>query len=175
MGLDGVELVMAFEEAFGIGIPDEDAARLETPRHVMEYVAARLSIAPSTGCKTQRSFYALRRGLRAAGITGVELRPGTPLRTLADRTSWPVLWTRARIRADRPEWPEQMPWEGFWRDGPRTLADLARRVSVVPPPHRREPWTREQIEFMVREVVRDTAGVGDFDLDHRFVRDMGID
>jgi hypothetical protein len=68
-----------------------------------------------------------------------------------------------------------MPWEGFWRDGPCTLADLARRVSVVPPPHHREPWTREQIELMVREVVRDSAGVEDFALDDHFVRDMGID
>lgn len=54
-------------------------------------------------------------------------------------------------------------------------ATLARRVSIVPPPHPGEPWTREQIESMLRQVVRDSAGVEDFGLDDRFVRDMGID
>ena len=32
MGLDSVELIMAYEEAFGIEIPDGDAAALVTPR-----------------------------------------------------------------------------------------------------------------------------------------------
>lgn len=38
MGLDTVELVMAFEEKFGISIPDKDAACLATPRMVTDYV-----------------------------------------------------------------------------------------------------------------------------------------
>lgn len=175
MGLDSVELVMDLEEAFGIEIPDEDAARLETPRMVLNYLVTRLPIAPSGGCQTQRSFYALRRGLRAVGITGTELRPATPLRTFADGDAWPVLWTRVRIRAGRSEWPANVPWKGLWRDGPSTLGDLARRVAAVTRPAPGGPWAREQIELRIREVVRDSAGVGDFDLDDHLVRDMGID
>ena len=38
MGLHNVELVMAFEEKFGINIPNEDAAELTTPRQVTAYV-----------------------------------------------------------------------------------------------------------------------------------------
>ena len=38
MGLDFVELVMAFEEAFNISIPDKDASELTTPRKVADYV-----------------------------------------------------------------------------------------------------------------------------------------
>ena len=38
MGLDTVELVIAFEEEFGIIIPNEDAAELSTPRKVTDYV-----------------------------------------------------------------------------------------------------------------------------------------
>ena len=36
--LDTVELVMAFEEAFEIEIPDEDAEKIRTVRDVLEYV-----------------------------------------------------------------------------------------------------------------------------------------
>jgi len=36
--LDTVELVMAFEEEFGIEIPDEDAEKLETVKHAVDYL-----------------------------------------------------------------------------------------------------------------------------------------
>lgn len=36
--LDTVELVMAFEEEFGIEIPDEDAENIRTVKDVVEYL-----------------------------------------------------------------------------------------------------------------------------------------
>lgn len=41
MGLDSVELIIAWEEAFGITITDAEAARILTPRDVIELIAAR--------------------------------------------------------------------------------------------------------------------------------------
>jgi acyl carrier protein len=38
MGLDRVELVMAFEEKFGVSIPDADTVGLATPRKVTDYL-----------------------------------------------------------------------------------------------------------------------------------------
>ena len=38
--LDTVELVMAFEEAFEIEIPDEDAEKIQTVKNAIEYVRA---------------------------------------------------------------------------------------------------------------------------------------
>lgn len=38
MGLDAVELVLAFEEEFGIAIPDAVAEKMRTPRDVIDFV-----------------------------------------------------------------------------------------------------------------------------------------
>lgn len=38
MGMDGVELIMDFEETFGIRIPDQAAAKMFTPRHVIDWL-----------------------------------------------------------------------------------------------------------------------------------------
>jgi acyl carrier protein len=41
--LDTVELVMAFEEAFGIEIPDEDADKLQTVGSAIEYLEGKIA------------------------------------------------------------------------------------------------------------------------------------
>src|SRR4029077_20313047 len=38
VSLDTVELVMAFEEAFGIEIPDEDAEKIATVQNAIDYI-----------------------------------------------------------------------------------------------------------------------------------------
>ena len=38
--LDIVELVMAFEEEFGVEIPDEDAEKITTVQHVIDYITS---------------------------------------------------------------------------------------------------------------------------------------
>ena len=39
--LDTVELVMAFEEAFGIEIPDEDAEKISKVKDAIDYIKAK--------------------------------------------------------------------------------------------------------------------------------------
>ena len=39
--LDTVELIMAFEEEFGIEIPDEDAQKIKTVKDVIEYIESK--------------------------------------------------------------------------------------------------------------------------------------
>jgi len=41
--LDTIELVMAFEEAFGIEIPDEDAEKIRTVKHAIEYIESHVN------------------------------------------------------------------------------------------------------------------------------------
>jgi len=41
--LDVVELVMGFEEEFGIQIPDEDAEKIQTVKQAVEYIESRIA------------------------------------------------------------------------------------------------------------------------------------
>jgi acyl carrier protein len=43
--LDQVELVMAFEEAFDIEIPDEDAEKIRTVQDASDYIGKRAKVA----------------------------------------------------------------------------------------------------------------------------------
>jgi acyl carrier protein len=45
--LDTVELVMAFEDAFSLEIPDEDAEKLQRVGDAIEYLKSKLANAPS--------------------------------------------------------------------------------------------------------------------------------
>jgi acyl carrier protein len=45
--LDTVELVMAFEDAFSLEIPDEDAEKLQRVGDAIEYLKNKLANAPS--------------------------------------------------------------------------------------------------------------------------------
>jgi hypothetical protein len=62
MGLDGVELVMGYEDAFGIPVPNADAERLRTPGDVVDYFSNRLASASYAPCLHLSAFHLIRRG-----------------------------------------------------------------------------------------------------------------
>lgn len=175
MGLDSVELIMRFEEAFGVAIPDATAERMITPRDTVDYFAEQLAAAPDEVCASQKTFYQLRRGLRSAVGPEPVLRPGTEIRDLVERCHWTVLWGRVRDRAGAADWPERVPWRGWMLgDAPRTLGQLVRYLlSVTPMP--RHVATKGQIELIVRRIIREQLGVQHFSLDDEYVRDLGVD
>lgn len=63
MGLDGVELVMELEEAFGVELEDEALVELTTPRKAIDLILSRLETVQENMCLSQRAFYLLRRAL----------------------------------------------------------------------------------------------------------------
>jgi hypothetical protein len=178
MGLDSVELVMGFEAAFGIVIPDAIATGMITPRHTIDYVALSLGTSPVARCLTQQVFHRLRCGLRSVLAKDVTLRSTTALDEIASKRDWPRIWSRIREIAGDPNWPERVPWKGWLIEGPETFRELTVYVAMLlPPPDliRGESWTRERIELVVRRVVWDTIRVQGFKLDDQYVRDMGVD
>jgi acyl carrier protein len=60
VGLDTVELVIAFEEEFGVAIDNEDAEKMETPGDVADYVVSRVRTSSDDPCLSQVGFYRIR-------------------------------------------------------------------------------------------------------------------
>jgi len=83
MGLDGVELAIEFEEAFGIDLTDEEAASCRTPRMVIDLIFSKLKTADEHICRSQRAFYRIRKAL--VGTFGFERKSITPDMQLRDR------------------------------------------------------------------------------------------
>ncbi len=82
MGLDGVELILATEEEFGIEIADSDAANLLTPHQLAAHVSHLLGRVEmkSSRCLSRAAFYRIRRTLCAEfSATRDAIHLATPL------------------------------------------------------------------------------------------------
>lgn len=80
MGMDAVELVIRFEEAFGIRIPDEVAEQMTTPRKVTDYVLAQVALSEESSCLSQQAFYFLRgKFIASLKIPRNDFKPSTQL------------------------------------------------------------------------------------------------
>src|SRR3954470_21071746 len=108
MGLDVVEFIMAVEDAFGLEIPDSEAALLATPGLVIDYLAAHL---PSGGaeagaCLSRRAFYKLRRETCARlGVDRSAVRADMPLATLFLGDEGKRAWQDVQIEVGAAHWP----------------------------------------------------------------------
>ena len=61
MGLDAVELLIAIEDEFEIGVSDEDACDLTTPYILSQYIHSRVRSHENSLCPSQRGFYKIRK------------------------------------------------------------------------------------------------------------------
>ena len=107
MGLDAVELVMAFEERFEVQISDAEAEHCSTPANVIDLILGKLSAAKSSVCITQRAFHNLRRVMvRQLHIPRQTVRLDTDLRSLFPLKQHSRVWTTLKGGTDVWTWPE---------------------------------------------------------------------
>jgi len=106
MGLDSVELVMAFEETFGVAISDAEAVMCETPADVIALVVGKIQTSGTEGCLSQRGFYELRRALtKTLGIDRSAVSLDTGIRSLCSGRSDPELWELLKLATKARRWP----------------------------------------------------------------------
>lgn len=173
MGLDTVEIVMGWEQAFGISITDAEAAMLRTPRQVVDLVVTKLDVRSDVRrpCLTLRAFLRLRRSITdISGLERREIRPGRRIKDLIVKDgvrAWDAVRSECRC--------ESLPKPGW--AGPATIGEYAAwMVSNAPreikPPG--EPWSRSEIRAVVRAVTAEIVSLEGFGDDDDFIRDLGL-
>lgn len=194
MGLDGVELVMAWEEAFGISIPDSDAPQMHTVRDAFDWIEARVEARPLGPCRTRRAFHRIRRVLgEELAVSRAAIRPGTRLTDILPPAGLPPeRWKRVAERLgpgwilSRVDWPGDVlsalvgvrrPRRLRTRRATQTVGDTARDVAAYDAdlrPAPGQPWSREAVALLVRRVTIEELGEWGFGDDARFAEDLGV-
>jgi hypothetical protein len=178
MGLDGIEFLLAVEDAFQIAISDDDAVTLETPGLVRDYLLRRLPGGkPHQSCLEQRAFYRLRRALIVAFETPrSEVRPATkwvevlPGRQL--RHNWKILQRAANLAV--------FPSLNVFGRVPREATTVGETAAYLAARHpgallvAGEGWTSEEVEDVIRQLMKAVLAIDQFEWEHHFVRDLGV-
>ncbi len=106
MGLDGLELVMTFEEGFGVTISDAEAEVCLTPRAVIDLIHGKLRASDERVCVSQRAFYLLRKGLKQTlGVSRRSVTLGADVRSFAKGRSEREVWDDLKSSTQARSWP----------------------------------------------------------------------
>lgn len=185
MGLDTVELVMAFEETFGIAISDEDTEGLSTVRNMVDYIEAKIrpmALIPMSNCLTRTVFLELRRyALPILRTPRTAFRPDAQLPDLIpkpQRTAFRRMVVKKFSTAVNRNNPLQalIGYAEVWQYA--TLRELvtaaANRRSLGSDLGRN--LTRPQLEVMVWDILEEQLGIRrqDYSLESRFIQDMRV-
>lgn len=183
MGLDAVELVMAFEEEFGIAIPDSAAEKMQTPRDVIDFVIQeRQRIVQLDAMKH------LSQALATMGFANV--RPEMSFRELFGNqriAQWKELGKRLApfsIPPDVPHGPGgalagvgallfTVGW--IWSDRSRRIPDSVDTVEKLAA-HLTRPFSESEVAEKVRAIVIEQLGLDEsvYGEDKRFIEDFGV-
>ena len=178
MGLDGVELVLAVEETFGISIPDSVAFEMTTPAMMISFVQQAVSARPERkACISQRAFHKVRASLmKATGVGRRDVTLKTPIKRLFSGPQRTEHWRDFRGYAGLSDLPNLGSLSG-WLIGPTSVKDLVSgTVSAMSNDMREErSWTSEEVRQIVRQIISEQLGVEKFRDTDEFVRDLGLD
>lgn len=178
MGLDAIELILAWEEAFGVKISDREAFALQTPKMVVDLISQKVGASEDLVgiCPTMRAYHRIRRAFQTVlGLQPQQIQLDSKLRSLLPKHQHQE-WDRLRDLIGVPSFPPL----GFGVGvvfTPITIRDLVNWAIAHHPQYfldSSERWTPFQVRCVVRSVVRDVLGVIDFRDDDAFIGRLGI-
>jgi hypothetical protein len=175
MGLDSMQLVMGFEEAFGVEFEDDELERLLTPRMAIDLTVAKLNVsleARSEICPTLRAYNRLRQASQEVlELPRWCLLPESQLQYLLARYDEPMIWEELRNRVGVPEFPSLRDCLGL-RSGPASFQGLVDWVVAKYPRaflDADEVWTVGQVRSVLRAIVRRETGTRRFSDDEQWM------
>ncbi len=131
MGLDSVELVLAFEEAFGVAISDGAAEKMATPGGVIDFMCAQRGPGTAKLCLSRRAFHVVRRRLIEAGHLRKTVRPDAALDEFFPDGPRQQLWPRLRGDFSVRQWPELVRPDWLVRIAFLTIMAVAVAVAIL--------------------------------------------
>jgi hypothetical protein len=173
VGLDTVEIVLAWEQSFGITLENAEVSELRTPLQAISLISAKLGARNSgaSPCLTMRAFHRLRDAIsKTADVPRSSIRPDSRVKDLL-RNRRPQGWKAMRAASGITKLPEP----GWF--APHTMASLSNwavcnAAKELKPAG--EPWTRGEIRHIVRETVAEVAGTRQFGDEDDFIYDLGF-
>jgi len=178
MGLDGLEFVIAAENAFGISIPDADAVELNTPGKFIDYIYERLGDGESVMCLEQVAFYRLRKaGTEVLSLPRESFKPDTKWSEVLDRRRirQQLSLIQARIGSSRRP---TLAWERLpWVEG-TTIGESARELASHSAHSFKEgpgSWARSEIKEIINTLMAEELRLTEWEENDRFHQDLGVD
>ena len=177
MGLDGVELVIAWEEVFGISISNEEAGAMFTTRQAAECIFEKVrSTGPEDrGCLASRAFFRLRKAFEEEGVSRQAVRPDVKLSSLLPSRNRRDALNVVRERAGFPAL-HRLPFGLQFSLG--RVRDMIFDAVVEQHAVLRLPghgWSLVQVREVVRAVIYAQLALRKFSDDAQFVKDLKID
>jgi len=107
MGLDGVELVMAAEEAFGVTLTESETWEVKTARMLGDLIFSKLQSTDQSVCQSQRAFHLLRKAfMRHFNLPRSAVTLDMPFKKLIRRSQEKEIWVDLKRAVYARSWPE---------------------------------------------------------------------
>ncbi len=177
MGLDSLELVLAWEESFGIEISDAEAETLFTSLQIAKYIFEKVrSRGPEdSGCLSMRAFFRLRKAFEAEGVSRALVRPDAEVTSLVpSRQRRDILSAVCERAGFRPL--KRFPFGLQFTFG--HVRDLVIDTVIRQPDALRRQghgWSFLQVREVVRAVILAQLALRRFSDDAHFIKELGID
>jgi hypothetical protein len=177
MGLEAIEIIMGWEQAFEIKFTDEEAEKITTPRMAIDLIISKLEVKENITevCPLTRTYHRVQQAFQAVlSLQPSQIQPDSKLRHLLPQQQRSENLQQIRSYLGVPKLPKMSAIPIFM---PITVQDLVDWLIANYPSYFLSPderWTYQQIRTVVRAIIKDVVGTSNFADDNDFVKEIGV-
>ena len=177
MGLDSVELVLAWEESFEISLSDAEAEAMFTTRQVTDIIFQKVKsdLPEDEGCLSMRAFFRLRKAFEEEGVARCSVTPEAKVATLLPSRRRRDLLSAIEVRAGLKPL-RRLPFSLQFTFG--RVRDIITDAVIEQHACLRlvgHGWSRAQVREVVRAVMFTQLPLRRFSDNSEIVKDLGVD